>query len=290
MDDLLFGFGLVVFITGVAYSCVFKIKDIYYGLPSSLFSGRFKGMDAEGYSIPIREAYTEGLGIKWPWWTITPISKEVITKEIKKKKFQVSGGGTVLISGVIQYRPSLTMLYRFEEVADTAISDGLDSELNQILGIYLLSGDMEAAITRRAEVSQALWNKLTGEIINPTDPPEKQRTRKLFGKKISYTENSYGVVILKASIDTIDPDEELQKSRDEKQREQYQKQSQTTEWEHLLGRMEDLQKKFPELKHKDLLEAVQVWQKQATKDIKEIKGEIPAAVTSLAASLMGGKK
>ncbi|KKQ46656.1 MAG: hypothetical protein US66_C0033G0001, partial [Candidatus Moranbacteria bacterium GW2011_GWD2_37_9] len=144
--------------------------------------------------------------------------------------------------------------------------------------------------TKRAAVSQALWDKLTGEIINPNDPPEKQKTRIVLGKKVSYTENSYGVEILKASIDTIDPDEELQKARDAKQREQYEKESQSTEWKHLRERMAEIKNDFPELRDKEVLEAVQVWQKQATKNIQEIKGEIPAVVASMASSFLRGKK
>ncbi|KKQ47350.1 MAG: hypothetical protein US66_C0013G0001, partial [Candidatus Moranbacteria bacterium GW2011_GWD2_37_9] len=143
MDNVLFILALVVFFAGLAYSCIFKIPDIYYGLPSSLFGGRFRGVDSNGNSVPIRAAYTEGLGFKLPWWTITLASKDPVTKEIKKKKFQVAEGGTVLVSGVIQYRPSIKMLYRFEEVADQTISDGLESELNQFLGIHLLGGGME---------------------------------------------------------------------------------------------------------------------------------------------------
>lgn len=263
--------GFFVFIAGLVYSVVFKVPDVYLGLPSSLFLGRIeREVDVDGFSLPIRKPYKEGFHFKKPWWTIAPISREVSTKVIEKRVYQVKEG-SVLVSGVIQYRPSSISLYRFEEVNAKAIDEGLDSELDQIVSKVLVESDVETAVTRKSELSEQLIDRLAGAIIYPGNTAKEKIRRSLFGKELSYAEHSYGIEILKASIDTVDPSEDIKIARDAQAKESYEKISQTTEWNHLMGRMGDLQKKFPEISDEEALKAVQVWQGQAGKQIHEIK-------------------
>ena len=122
---------------------------------------------------------------------------------------------------------------------------------------------MEDAVIRRVELSASLFDYLTR-------PFKKDGTeRRIFGKTVSYSEHSYGIEILKATIDNIEPAGDLKKSRENKQAEKYQRDAEKTEWDHYRSRMEELKNLFPNLSDKEILEAVFVWRGHATKEIKD---------------------
>ena len=292
-----------VFLFLLGYTTIFRVKDVHIGVPSSIFTGRLKRKtDEDGCSVRIRRPYKEGLHIKRPWWTIKQESREVRTKPIEKRPFPVGEGGTVLISGVIQHRISNKAAYRYEEVDQAAIEEGLDSELEQIIRGTLEEKDVEGAIKKTRDISRALTERLMGfdirtseEIESSPDSPPKER--KLFGDKdgdrISHSEHSYGIEILKAKIDTIDPDESIKAARDDKQKEKYESESQTTEWNHLLDRAAQLKESRPGMSDEKIWDAVQVWQKQSTKHVDKIEIEgiesFAKLLTSFIASRGGSK-
>ncbi len=268
---------------GIQIICmsVFKIGDVNLGLPSSWFSGRFSGKDSNGNSIPLREPYREGFHFKFPWWSVKQIDRQVRTYPIVKQEYPVKGGGSVWVSGTIQYRPSFLTLYRYEEVSEEGIKSGLASELDKLIGVDLVTMDMEEAVVRRVELSDKLRESLTRENFL------SYGIRHLFGCVVTYAEHSYGIEILKAAIDTIEPVGDLKKARDDKQKEKYQKESETTEWNHYLERMKSLKKEFPDLTDQQLLEAIQVWKGQATKDVKEFNVR---GLEEVIEKIFGGRK
>jgi regulator of protease activity HflC (stomatin/prohibitin superfamily) len=285
MDTLiLFLLSVLVFIGAIAYSCFYKVKDIHIGLVSDFFRGRFrKEKDAEGNLVPLYKPRLEGIHLKLPWQKIIQISRDVKTKEIKNKTFAVANG-TVKISGVIQYRVSGQATYRYLEVDEEGITKGLDSELDQIISRYLGNIDIEDAIRRKGEITNELRQRLTGNILNPNSANSDLKkgpiiapiTRKIWNdeREITYAEHCYGIEVLKASVDMVEPaTDELKKARDDKQREKYEKESQTTEWNHYINRARALKKALPNIDDAKLWEAIQIWQKQVPvkKDVKEIK-------------------
>jgi len=293
------------FIAVLGMTTIFRVKNIHIGIPSSLFSGRLKKeKDPDGHSIPIRKPYAEGLNYKWPWWSIEELPKEVNAWVIEKRKFPVGQGGTVIVSGVIQYRISAVAAYRYQEVSKKGIEEGLDAELEQIIRTTLTNENVDSAISKSNEISYTLWHKLTSKDIRtseenpleqnidgklaPIDPTPKIRT--LWGNELSYAEHSYGIEILKAKIDTIDPDDNIKEARDNKQREEYEKLSQSTEFQHILEKGILLKEKFPGIPDDEVWEAVQVWQKQTPKEIKTIRVKGADTLTGTLAALIGGKK
>lgn len=266
MDLGLIGILLIFFAIFIQILCMsfFKVKDMHIGLPSDFFKGRIKKeKDSLGFSNPIREPYREGVNTKLPWVSVKQISREVKTYPITKQEYPVKGEGTIQLSGTIQYRPSFLALYRYEEVSEDGIKNGLSSELDKLLGKELVEFNMEDAVIRRVELSASLFDYLTG-------PFKKDGTeRRIFGKTVSYSEHSYGIEILKATIDNIEPAGDLKKSRENKQAEKYQRDAEKTEWDHYRSRMEELKNLFPNLSDKEILEAVFVWRGHATKEIKD---------------------
>jgi len=277
---------IILFVVALLFTMIFKVQDVHLGLPSDFFRGRII-VGEGGLSIPIREPYKEGLHLRKPWYSIKQISREVKTRTITRREYQVSEGGTVFLSGVIQYRASSIALYRYVEVDEQAIEDGLDSELDQIVSKLLADANIEKAVTRKTNVAEKLKERLCGTVLNPDrEEGSSELTRKLFNKDITYVEHSYGIELVKVKIDTIDPSEELKKARDDMQKENYQKISETTEWNHLLEKAEVMKQKFPGISDELAIQAVQLWQKHSTKDVKQIsvdgiKELVPAIVDLL---------
>jgi len=295
MEWYLFIFSVLFFAAALGFMCIFRVSDVHIAQLFDLFRGRFsKKSDGRGYSIPLREPLLEGLHLKKPWQWIKEVSRETRTKPIKAREFPVMGGGSVKISGVIQYRPSTKALYRYFEVDEEGIEKGLDSELDQMVSQILGQYPMEEAITRKKEVNAELWGRLTGTIVNPDKPASERHERKLFGKAITYAEHSYGIEILKASIDVVEEaSAELKTARHEKQKELYEKESQTTEFNHLRARMKELKQDFPGLDDNKVLEAIQIWQKQTKKEIREFQVTDLKALGEIVAGILagiGGKK
>lgn len=293
METIIIGASILFFIVALATTIIFKIKDIHIGLPSSFFSGRISGNDENGHSIPIRIPYKEGLRFKVPWWSIQELSREVKSKPIEKRPYPVGKGGTIVVSGIIQYRISSLTAYRYQEVDEEGIQNGLDSELDQVIRTTLTDEDVDSVITKATEISNTLWEKLTSLDVRTTE--EKQlssviKERFIGGKKITYAEHSYGIEILKAKIDTINPDDNLKEARDNKQKELFEKQSQSIEFEHISEKAKQLKVDFPEMKDTEAWEAVQVWQKQVPKEIKTIRVEGTDSLTGILAGLIGGGK
>ncbi|MFO7807398.1 MAG: hypothetical protein R6V40_03175 [Candidatus Moraniibacteriota bacterium] len=284
--------GLIIIVAAVLKLSIFKVPDVHIGLPSSIFVGRFKKeLDENGWSTPIGEPYREGYHLKRPWWKIYLFNREVRTRKIKKseeeeqgREYQIGGesGGTVYVTGVIQYRPSILSLYRLIEVDENAIIEGLDAEVDEFLSQEL--GKMlsfEEAITRKGQLSKELIGKLT----EPTE-------RRLFGndKPLDHAQLSYGVDILKATIDEIKPTEELRLARDARQKEMYEKDSETTEWVHLMEKAGQLKKILPGLEEREILKAVQVWRKQYNYNYDEIKIDSPDMISSILGTVLKSRK
>ncbi len=282
---------LVIFWIAMAYSIIFKIPDIHLGLPSSIFSGRIKrSPDKDNFSVPIRKPYKEGLHIKLPWWTVKVVPRSVFTKVIEKREYPVKNG-SISVKGTVQYRPSSTTLYRFVEYSERDIDTAMDSEIENIIRCRLAGIDAEDCIAKVHIASKELWNRLAGHSIIPEEAEEieengkktghiKTNKRKLWGKEITYSEHSYGVETLKAKIDTIDPSDNLTEARDSQQKENYIKKQKEIQFKYILERARDLKKDFPNLSEEQILDAIQLWEKQSTKhtnklEIKDMKTLIP---------------
>jgi regulator of protease activity HflC (stomatin/prohibitin superfamily) len=309
MEVIAWIISIIGFFAALAYACIFRIPDVFLGLPSDLFRGRISGADEEGFSIPICKPYAEGLHLKMPWWTITRISREVVTRKIPEKEFQVcgatcatsdtktggQGGGSVKVSGVIQYRVSKTVLYRFVEVDLDALHAGLDAEIDYVIGQQLGAvADYETAVTMKPILSSAIYQRFNSLQVEKDDNGNPSgRNRTLFNRPITYAEHNYGIEILKASIDSIILPTELNEARSNEQKEKYERESQTTEWNHLMEKVRMLKTELPNLDSKEILRAIQVWQKQYPFEAKEIKIDTPDALSSLVASItaiLGGNK
>ncbi|MDD5652161.1 MAG: SPFH domain-containing protein [Candidatus Moranbacteria bacterium] len=288
---------LVLFILAILRSIIFKVPDVYIGIPSSLFSGRIKkneekkkmedekskllkekdtkkekekieeinrqikeldkSLEKHAYSVPIRIPYKEGIQFKYPWWGIKMEPREIRTRPINRT-FPVGKGGTVIVKGIIQYRISDVAAYRYLEVDEKGVNDGLDSEVEGLIRSHLIGKDVDAAIEEKDAMSTELEGVfLTTRIRKLNKRGTCQRT--LGGRLISYAEHSYGIEIIKAKIDTIDPDEELKKSRDEKQKERYERESQSIEMDHLLEKVKLLKSELPGISDKEAWESIQVW-------------------------------
>lgn len=330
-DWIILAIVMVFFLVVLFRTIFFRVPDVKIGLPSSFFSGRIRRKKEEGYkmgdrskksdilySMPIKEPYSEGLNFKPPWWSIKMLPRETETRIIEPREFPVGKGGTVIVSGVIQYRISSRAAYRYEEVNKAAIEKGLDSEIEQIIRGTLADEDVDSAIKKTFEISdhlESLWKstdirtreekeraaELKKEKAKPKGlTPEEElefsricdpRSRDLFGTPISYAEQSYGIEVLKAKIERVDPVEDLKKARDKKQQETYEKESQSTEFAHLLRKVKLLKKSLPGISDAEAWEAIQIWQGQTVKDIKTIKVEGTDSLTGILAGLMaGGRK
>jgi regulator of protease activity HflC (stomatin/prohibitin superfamily) len=257
---------------------IVRIPEVHLGLPSSIFTGRFKReKDQNDCSIPISQPLREGYHLVWPWWKITLINRETRTRKINEREYQVGGeGGTVKVTGVVQYRPSEVSLYRMVEVDEHAIELGLDAEIDEFLSVEI--GRMESfedAITRTTKEGEGLSKKLFEKL---TRSPDRKQT--CLGKDLDYSQHSYGVDILKATIDYVKPNEELQQARDSRQKELYEKQFQTTEWTHLMEKVSQLRTILPDLDQKEALKAVQIWQRQYPYEFREMKIDSPDVFSS----------
>lgn len=293
-------------LVAIGFAMIFRVADVHIGIPSSLVVGRIE-KDARGNSQPIHKPYPEGIHVKRPWWTIEEISREVQIKDIKERAFPVGLGGTVIISGVIQYRISDRTAYRYLEVNENGINEGLDAEIEQVIRQALFNEDVDSAILKTTEISDSLWRRLTTKDIRtaeeirkeegtPLDRPQEGKDipdhakKKIGGEEISYAEHSYGIEVLKAKISTINPNISHQEARDAKQNEKYQTASQSSEMTHLLEKVAAIKAALPELNDKELWEAIQVWQGQSTQTIQKIKVEGGDPLTGILANLLGEKK
>ncbi|HBI17521.1 MAG TPA: hypothetical protein DDY52_05265 [Candidatus Moranbacteria bacterium] len=321
---------ITFFLIALFRTIVFKVPDVYIGLPSDFFRGRIKRKKEEGYemgdrskksgiyySMPIKSPYSEGVNFKPPWWSVKILSRNTETRTIEPREFPVGKGGTVIVSGVIQYRISSRSAYRYEEVNKTAIEKGLDSEIEQIIRGTLVDEDVDSAIKKTFEISDSLERLWKSTDIRTREEKERSdelkvkktekgltaeedlelsqicnpRSRDLFGTPVTYAEQSYGIEVLKAKIERVDPIKELKDARDAKQTETYQKESQSTEFAHLLEKVTLLKATLPKISDAEAWEAIQVWQRQTTKDIKTIKVEGTDSLTGILAGLFaGGKK
>ena len=251
--------------------CLIRVPNIHFGLPSNPFrGGRFAGQDADGNSLPIRQPYREGLHFKWPWWTVEMVNREVLTTKVEKKEYQTKEGGTVLVTTMIQWRASFGMLYRFVEVENSAIEAGLIAEIDQFIIERLVQEEIESALTMKGRLSSGLQQILSGTRLNPRDPQESPtKTRRLFGRDVAYSEQSYGIEIVKVSVD-IQPTPDLKTARDLKQKEAYERDGQEVEWKHLRARAKEVADEF-KIPYKDAFDYVLIWQGKMTKGIQEFQ-------------------
>lgn len=288
-------FGLVVFTLALFNLIIFRVRDVFMALPSSVFTGRIKRFtDENDCSIPIRKPYKEGFHLKLPWWTVTFFSRKVKQLSINAQEYQIGSGGTVLISGLIQYRVSAVAAYRAAEIGEAEIKAGLSSEIDQIiikrLGKIGTSGNesditddevvvntgIDEAIQTRGELERELLIKLNNKIV-VIDSEKSQGEeiigfgRNLFGKDITYAEHAYGVEIFNAKIAKIDPTDDIKTERDAIQKERYQTRSQKIELQHLRNRAKEVKADFPELTHKESMEVVQIALGQVDKNINEFQ-------------------
>lgn len=295
--SIIFVICFVFFIIALVRAIVFRVPDVHIGIPSSFFSGRLKkDKDENGHSVPIRQPYGEGLHFKPPWWTVKFVLREVLTKPILKREFPVGDGGTVEISGVIQYRVSNIAAYRYEEVDKFAIEEGFDAEIEQAIRSTLTDEDVDSAIRKTSEVSDHLDKSLKSLDLRTREERDRDpgaiKDKTLFGRSVTYSEHFYGIETLNAKIDTIDPCEDLKKARDDKQRERYEKESQSTEFGHLLEKAALLKEKLPMMADDKAWEAIQIWQKQLTKTVNkiEVEGDMLTGIAAGLIGKIGGKK
>ena len=201
---------------------IFRIPLNHLGLPESIFKGRFKKThtDVNGiinYTL-IHKPYREGFHIKPFWWRIYILDQKVCTRAIERREYQTSTT-SVFISGVVEWRYSYSALFRVPETRDS-IEAGLNALIDDLLSKEAAKLELEQCITRKGELNVALRKKLTQN----TNPAQK-----VGDIQLKESEAKYGIEILTVHISLVEPSEEVKESRDERQREKYEKESQTTE-------------------------------------------------------------
>jgi len=108
--------------------------------------------------------------------------------------------------------------------------------------------------------------------------------------KIKEVAQQWGFKIRKALVTDISIPEELVKANVDKQKEEAQKISEKTQNDTLLLLMKEMKKEFPELTDKEVLDAVQVDRKKATRHIIDGTADPVTKAGALIGALGGGKK
>lgn len=290
--------GSFVLLLATLYLSIFRIPEVYVAVGSSFFTGRIrKERDDAGFSIPIKKPYKEGLHYKPFWWTIQLFSRNVRQRVIDRQEYQIGSGGTVLVSGVVQYRVSDIATYRAAEIGEKEIETGLSSEADQLIikklgnikadepDIVYTQGDekkvktdtgIDIAIKTRAELSEELEKYLRNEKLKVRkNGQEKEIKRELFGRVVHYAEQGYGVEVLTARIDKVDPTDDLKKERDNIQKEKFQVRSEAVQLQHFLNRVKETLREFAaadkEISAEKAIEVVQVSMGLTKKDISEFQ-------------------
>lgn len=211
--------GIIVTLCLLAYLTIFRVPVNYLGLPESIFTGRFKKTKNANthWRELLHPPYREGLGTKRPWWRIILIPQCVFTRKIEKREYQTQTS-SVFISGLVEWRYSERSLFRVVETKNS-IDAGLDALIDDFLSKESGSCDAETCVTRRGELNTKLRDKLTAD--SDITLPD--------GSILSESEKKYGIEILTVHITLVDPPPELLEARNERQKEEYEKESQKTE-------------------------------------------------------------
>ncbi len=301
-------FLLLVIFLSLLWASLIRIPANHLGLPESIFSGRYKDeVDEVGGRIPIAKPLKEGLVIKPPYWKIHVISQEVMTRRFEGKKYQTkesedTTGLSVFASGMLQYRVSGRALFRVLEVDESAIIEGLDAEIDNVLADVIGKTPFDEVITLRDDLSKAVKRRFCdiweADKINASDDDnktdsnlsaDKKETRRIvFGEPLTNSEVSYGIEVLKVSIDELKIPEEVEKERANRKKESLEEESQRIEWQHLMRRAEELKRVFPDVNEDVLLRAIQLWQKQIPSyDYREVKIDSKDSLSPIVAGIAG---
>lgn len=220
--------GLTVVFAVLLKGFIFRIPMNHLGLPESFFSGRFKNTSTEEDRQPIHKPYAEGFHVKPFWWRNCIVDQRVQTREIVRREYQTSNG-TVLITGLIEFRNSYNALFRIPDVDQSSIGPGLDALIDDHLGKRSGSQTTEDCLRRDGELNSTLREKL----ISKSKPP-----RSIYGRQLLESEVKYGIEVLTVHISNVEPPDELREARLERVREEYEKESQATEREVLKEDLE----------------------------------------------------
>jgi len=290
MGQQFLSISLLIFLFAILYISFFKVQNVEVASPSSLFTGRLHiKPDEYGFSVPISKPYREGLHYKPFWWRIDRFSRKVKQLKLDKQEYQIGSGGTILVSGLVQYRISDIATYRAAEIGEEEVKSGLSSEVDQFIikklgvmdaeakdidsqGAVDIDTGLDEAIQTRAYLSDELEQRLKCKNLTVN---EKQIRRILFGREVSYAEQGYGAEVLTARIDKVDPADSIRKERDRIQEERYQVRSERIQLQHFLNRvnetMESFEKKGNSISPEKAIEIVQLSMKLTSKDIKEFQ-------------------
>ncbi len=207
-------FFLFVIIVGIIiYDSQIKISVNHLGLPISIFTGRFKDKDNH---VPIHPPYEEGWHLKPFWWKVLVVDQSVQTRRIDKRAYPANNG-TVLVSGLVEWRYSKRALFRVTETKQS-IEAGLDALIDDLLSKEVAGVDVEDCVTRKGELNTKLRQKLTKESDLIIDR-----------ERLSESEKKYGIEILTVHISLIELPPDLEEARNEEQREKYERQAQEIE-------------------------------------------------------------
>lgn len=267
---------LLAMVLGIfARLIIFKVLNVHIGVPSSLFTGRLKReKDPDGNSLPLAPAYSEGTHLKPPWWTVENLSRKMVTQLIERQSYQVGGKegtqGSVDISGIIQYRVSQRMAFRRLEAKEEDIKEGLDAEFDFLLGRELGNPKikLEKVVTMKGRLSGFLFKQLRRLSSEGEQFPDDDFCgREIDGEPVVWSEQRFGIEILKVNVNRIEPTGELKIARDQRQKEVYQRESETVEWQHILARAKELREQHPKLSDQEVLKEIQTWRGLANREI-----------------------
>lgn len=317
--------GILVFFGISLWMSFFRVKDVFVASPSSFFTGRLRRtLDENQFSIPIHKPYREGLHYKPFWWIVEPFKRDVKQLVIDRQEYQIGSGGTILVSGIVQYRVSDIATYRAAEIGEDQVKAGLGSEVDQFIikelgniesnmsdidkdGKVDVDTGIDYAIQTRAQLSKKMETFFKSTILGDKKDPNDEALedvdsetrelieRELFGRCITYTEQGYGVEVLTARIDKVDPVASIKKERDRIQEERYQTRSETIQVNHFLNRVKEVHDKFGEMDEEispeKAVEIVQLSMKLTTKEIKELQvSGVEGLVAEMFAKWQGGAK
>lgn len=195
-------FGILLIITGSTW------KNFTFEVPA------WTGINLYNYFTGGQITFLPGFHLRFPWEIIKSESTHSL-KSIKEslEESYPTGGGTVLIAKfMFQFRPDPYNLITFEGVDNEVIKSGLIDQASSLLLSYI-ADPTRTAIGIRRDVSH-LQNAIKENFgvdkneKRTVDNPKKTLQMK---REVSPIENSYGIILIIASLNDLDFEPEYQK-------------------------------------------------------------------------------
>jgi len=195
-------FGILLIITGSTW------KNFTFEVPA------WTGVNLYNYFTGKQTTFFPGFHLRFPWETIRPESTHSL-KSIKEslEESYPTGGGTVLIAKfMFQFRPDPYNLITFEGVDNEVIKSGLVDHASSLLLSYIADPNRTAKEIRGniKDLQEVIRNEFG---VNKNEKRTLDNAKKIpqVARKPSPIEESYGIVLIIASLNDLDFEPEYQK-------------------------------------------------------------------------------